>query len=310
MYLNHQTVVVGSFGSSMEKFDSSLARIGLHRGDILKKMNGKDVFELREHYAHYVGGSTPNAIERDINSNILRGKDGDTAHFTVDDGEKEIELSAVYQTELRGSDVHTNMMSSESAVLEHNIGYIDMGQLEQKNVRTVMKNLFTTQAIIFDVRNYPRGSMYAVMTWLSRRVPFAYFSVPLASRPGYSITTHEHMYICGDDKGEKYKGKIVILANELTQSHAEFTIMSLQSVPGAITIGSQTTGADGNVSIITLPGQIKAYYTGLGVFYPDGRETQRAGIKIDIPCRPTIPGIREGRDEVLERAMRYILSGQ
>lgn len=47
--------------------------------------------------------------------------------------------------------------------------------------------------------------------------------------------------------------------------------------------------------------------SGIGVFYPDKRPTQRVGIVLDIEARPTIQGIRSGRDEVLEVALREIL---
>jgi carboxyl-terminal processing protease len=50
-----------------------------------------------------------------------------------------------------------------------------------------------------------------------------------------------------------YHGKVIILVNELTQSHAEFTVMALQAAPHSIVIGSQTAGADGNVSWVFLP---------------------------------------------------------
>ena len=47
--------------------------------------------------------------------------------------------------------------------------------------------------------------------------------------------------------------------------------------------------------------------SGLGVFYPDKKPTQRIGIIPDVEVRPTIAGIRAGRDEVLEAALRQIL---
>ena len=47
--------------------------------------------------------------------------------------------------------------------------------------------------------------------------------------------------------------------------------------------------------------------SGLGVFYPDKRPTQRVGIIPDIEVKPTIAGIQAGRDELLERALREIL---
>ena len=50
--------------------------------------------------------------------------------------------------------------------------------------------------------------------------------------------------------------------------------------------------------------------SGIGVFYPDKRPTQRVGIVPDVDVRPTIAGIRAGRDEVLEEALRQILGRQ
>jgi len=47
--------------------------------------------------------------------------------------------------------------------------------------------------------------------------------------------------------------------------------------------------------------------SGIGVFYPDGRPTQGVGIVPDLEVRPTIAGIRAGRDEVLEAAVRRVL---
>jgi carboxyl-terminal processing protease len=50
--------------------------------------------------------------------------------------------------------------------------------------------------------------------------------------------------------------------------------------------------------------------SGLGVYYPDGRETQRVGIDIDIEVKPTIEGIQKGEDELLNRALEFIRTGK
>ena len=55
-----------------------------------------------------------------------------------------------------------------------------------------------------------------------------------------------------------------------------------------------------------LPGNRVTRISGIGVYYPDGRETQRVGIVPDVAVQPTLRGIREGRDEVLERAVHLI----
>jgi hypothetical protein len=40
------------------------------------------------------------------------------------------------------------------------------------------------------------------------------------------------------------------------------------------------------------------------------KQLQRVGLVPDVEVRPTIAGIRAGRDEVLERAVSYLEKGQ
>ncbi len=47
-------------------------------------------------------------------------------------------------------------------------------------------------------------------------------------------------------------------------------------------------------------------FSGHAVQHADGRQLQRVGLQPDVPVRPTIAGVRSGRDEVLERGLRYL----
>ena len=51
-------------------------------------------------------------------------------------------------------------------------------------------------------------------------------------------------------------------------------------------------------------------FSGIGVFYPDRKETQRIGIIPDTKVRPTILGMTQGKDEVLDRAIKFIKTGK
>ena len=105
-------------------------------------------------------------------------------------------------------------------------------------------------------------------------------------------------------------GRVVILVDEMSQSQSEYTAMALRATPNAIVMGSTTAGADGDTSAVPIPGNLQTFISGLGVFYPDKRPTQRIGIVPDIVVNPTIAGIRAGRDEVLESAVDYILGAR
>ena len=61
-----------------------------------------------------------------------------------------------------------------------------------------------------------------------------------------------------------------------------------------------------NDSFFYLPGGIQTMISGLGVYYPNGQETQRVGIIPDIEVKPTLKGIKEGKDELLEKAMQVL----
>ncbi len=98
----------------------------------------------------------------------------------------------------------------------------------------------------------------------------------------------------------------MIIVNETTQSQAEYTTMAFRVAPNVKVIGSTTAGADGNVSQFNLPGGITTMISGLGVYYPDGKETQRVGIIPDIEVKPSIKGIKDGKDELLEKAREII----
>ena len=82
--------------------------------------------------------------------------------------------------------------------------------------------------------------------------------------------------------------------------------MAYSTHPNAQVIGSTTAAADGNVSPFFLPGGIRTMFSGIGIYYPNGDDTQRVGVKLDVDVSPTIDGIKAGKDEVLEKAIALI----
>ena len=170
-----------------------------------------------------------------------------------------------------------------------------------------IKNQFKdTKGVIIDLRenssiNLTNNYDY----WLkNENSPFCIFTYIDNKMPG-NIKFGDFIK-SGPTNKSGYRGKVIVLVNSNTQSHGEFSAMSFASNPNARVIGSQTAGADGNMSTIILPGGIKTSFSGVGILYPDKTETQRCGVKIDKVVNQSIKGIKEGRDEVLEEAMRLI----
>jgi C-terminal processing protease CtpA/Prc len=191
-------------------------------------------------------------------------------------------------------------------LLDNNIGYIYPARLTDKSIDSIKTLLHRTKGLVVDLRCYPGTFMpFTYGSWLKgKSSPFVDFTRGSIDIPGVFVRTGALEN--GQSNSDAYKGKVVIIVNETTQSNAEYTTMALQSIPGAVTIGSTTAGADGNVSAITLPGGLGTMISGISILYPDGTETQRKGVKIDRRMQPSIEGIRDGKDELLQAALGII----
>ena len=186
------------------------------------------------------------------------------------------------------------------------MAYLFPGKFRNKYLDVIAPEISKTKALIIDLRCYPSDFMVFTVgrLLLPDAKPFVKFTAGSVKHPGvFSFTPNLTL---GEKNPDYYKGKVVILVNERTLSQSEYTAMAFSQAPDVTIVGSTTAGADGNVSMITLPGNIRTAISGIGVFYPDGRETQQVGIIPNIEIRPTIRGIIEGRDEVLEKALEII----
>ena len=101
-----------------------------------------------------------------------------------------------------------------------------------------------------------------------------------------------------------------MLIDERAISQSEHSGLFYRAANGTVFIGSPTTGANGDVTFFFAPGGIRINFSGHDVRWPDGKQLQRVGLLPDIEVRPTIEGIRGGRDEVLERAIAYVEQGR
>jgi C-terminal processing protease CtpA/Prc len=191
-------------------------------------------------------------------------------------------------------------------LLSPEVGYVKISDLKSVEAVPMVQAFAKTKGMVIDLRNYPGDfPIFALGSLLmDKPTPFVQFSRLDLKNPGAFYFDSPTMM---PPKEPHYAGKIVVLVDEVTQSSAEYHAMAFRAAPNAMVMGSMTAGADGNVSALLLPGGLRTMFSGIGVFYPDNRPTQRVGIVPDKIVHPTIAGVREGRDEVLEAALRHIL---
>lgn len=196
-------------------------------------------------------------------------------------------------------------------LLADSVGYIYAGTFSREHLAQVVQTLPRTRALIIDLRTYPLKVDGALIALIGQSLRTESVVVRQAlyqtlALPGLFYRQEQWLF---EDFGEvaarctePYKGRVILLVDEMTQSNPEFQAMAFQSCPQTLTIGSPTSGANGSIVWIPLPGQMTSF-SGIGALYPDGTQPQTVGVRLDIEVLPTAEGLQAGRDEVLERAL-------
>lgn len=283
----------------------------IYPGDEIVSVDGMTTAQWEDSLAPYISAGNPAVLKRTIYTNLLgRNTFNATEQLVFKDSSGSDHNLTVYCNHNIYSDTFfTNYFYPADSldnikwtILPCDIGYVNMGNLLTTDIPDMYDNLQGNGTIIFDLRNYPNGTFPDLAGYLyPNPTNFSKFTMPDISYPGTYFWSYDSYGYIGNPTA--YTGKVIVLVNEITQSQAEFTTMMLRAIPGAIIVGSQTAGADGDISEWNLSLDYSAGMTTLGVFYPNGDSTQRIGIVPDSVVYPTRAGIRHHDDEVLDKAL-------
>ncbi len=281
---------------------------GLELGDRVAAIDGVPVAELIKEWRPFYAASNEPTRLRDMAAGMTRGACGPAKiaitragkPLTVDAERVKVDPAEVMRT------AYHDRPGPAFQKLSPEVAYLKLSNVKSAEAAQYIRDAAGTKGLIIDIRNYPSEFMVFALGALlhKEKTPFVNFTYIDPANPGLSVWGKAIEITPAEPH---YTGKVVILVNEQSISQSEYTAMAFRSVPGAVVIGSTTAGADGNVSAIPLPGGYRTMISGLGVFYPDKRPTQRVGIVPDIVVSPTIEGVMAGKDELVDAAIRHIL---
>jgi C-terminal processing protease CtpA/Prc len=205
--------------------------------------------------------------------------------------------------------------------LDGNTAYIDVERVGDALLDSALAELSKTRAMILDLRGAAVAPRAA--TRLIRQ---------LATQPNYVLTREIRRYTvtpcpeftvrqaltrCPDARLEQltwetadtvghYRGRVLVLIDERTQGAAERLALALESATTVTFVGSQSAGAASIPVPLELPGSLAVGIPVVEVRRADGGQLQRVGITPTVDVRPTLRGIRNRDDEVLQRAQQWI----
>lgn len=292
-HIENKAVISGFYNDSIAKINN------LKLGDVILKINDTEVKTELDKNLKYVGGSNTNIKIKSTYNKIFSGLE-DTVKLSIERN-GEIEQIKVNRYDFNDFNYWDNPKSIKSKSISEEIGYINMVSFKGEDIEDVFESFETKKAIIIDLRNYPAFIYYRFSRYLnSEKRDFSTIYSPDINYPSRFVLK-DNLKTNGSKKA--FKGKIILLVNEDSISRSEFTAMAFQTADNVITVGNQTAGADGDVVVFEYLGGFRTAISGNGIEYPDGYESQRKGVKIDIEVKPTISGLKKGRDEILEKAI-------
>jgi C-terminal processing protease CtpA/Prc len=281
---------------------------GVEVGDEIHRIDGISVETLLDSLRVFYGASKETSLRTELaRGPITRGEGPITLGGVGESGAFEVSFPRVLRTELDLAPGYVNVLPGPTfQMLDEDVAYLKLTSIIAADVPTYIEQAQAADVLVIDLRGFPAEPVAKALGGhlVVSPEPFARFAKADRTNPGAFVCDIPQTLL---PSSPPYQGKVVILVDETTGSQGEHTAMAFRVAPEAIVVGSTTWGADGTLTRIPLPGDVESAMSGVGVFYPDKTPTQRIGIIPDLEVRPTIAGIREGRDEVLEAGVSYAL---
>ncbi|MBD1397318.1 peptidase S41 [Pontibacter sp. JH31] len=284
--------------------------IPLTRGDIVTSIDGTAPETYFKNLHQYISAATPGWLNHRAKSESLLGEHESTLKLAVlkaDNSTTDLELKRNFSY----NQVRTAIPSTENIrSVAAGVTYVNIGKASMKDIKAAMPTLQQSKAIICDLRGYP-NSNHDLINYLlpARDTSSQWMQTPHIIYPDQEKIVGYRKSSWGlRPKSPRLTAKVIFLIDGQAISYAESYMSFIEHYKLATIVGQPTAGTNGNINPFMLPGGYRISWTGMKVLKHDGSQLHGVGILPDVYVEKTIQGIREGRDEFLEKAI--LLAGE
>jgi len=271
-------------------------------GDVIGRVDGRTAATILEETAKTFSGSPQWRRARALGQ-FGSGPADTEAIFDLRRGDETLSVTA-----RRGRpDRVTEPKPENIQELESGIFYVNLDLVEIAAFQEKVDELAAAEGVVFDLRGYPNGNHLALTYLTDSNLNSAFWDIPQIIYPDHDGEAHfaESRWDLPPSQ-PRFQGKIVFITDGRAVSYAESVMGIVEHYKLGEIVGQPTAGANGNVNPFTLPGGYRFSWTGMRVIKHDRSQHHTVGIQPTIPMTRTIQGVREGRDELLEKAVEVI----
>jgi C-terminal processing protease CtpA/Prc len=195
----------------------------------------------------------------------------------------------------------------------NNIWYVRICEIENPDtLKKLFADIQEAKSVIWDLRSYPKFKVTQEISsglFEHESETTAYYNGMLFFPGAFA----RHRGMAYDKlttlKLPLYKGKMIVLVNEQTQSLAESAAYELRFRPNTIIMGQQTAGTTGNILFVDYPGGIEASYTAVKTIGLNNSFNEGQGVKIDKKIKLSGDKLLKYPDYMLQMAYEEGLKG-
>ncbi len=242
-------------------------RAGIHAGDIIVEINGKDTY----------GMSIMQVVK------LMRGKPGTPLTLTI----YRPETKKTFKVEIVREKIHVNPVKW-TYLSKYRVGYVRIIQFQDNTASALKKVLeeilkHNPEGIILDLRNNPGGYLNQAVEVANFFLPKGVVVVSIKGRAESRVYKTENKNLVPDSV------KVIVLVNKGTASASEIVSGALQDYKRAVLVGQRTFGKFSVQTPIPIEGGkfgvlklTTAYY-----YTPKGRNFNGKGLTPDIVVNMT-----------------------
>ncbi|MFT3932050.1 MAG: S41 family peptidase [Chitinophagaceae bacterium] len=274
----------------------------LNAGDIILSINDTAASDWQKNRDQYNSGSKQLKQSRSDWS-ILRGEQNSAISLTVEQKGVVNKISLQRNVPMKTVfDKYTD--KTTSGFIKPSVFYIDLNKWPMDSIKSHLEDLKNSKAIICDLRGYPNANHEFIRYLITDKETDKWMFVPQIIYPDFEkVSYHEEGWSLQPLKPH-LSAKVVFITDGRAISYAESYMGYIKDLKLATIVGQPTAGTNGNINTINLPGGFHVLFTGMLVKNHDGSKHHLKGIQPDVLVEPTIKGIAEGRDEMLEKALQ------
>jgi C-terminal processing protease CtpA/Prc len=273
-------------------------------GDIIVAIDGRPAGDLLAAEVALQSGSPQYRVVA-ATGEVGASSVGSTARVRVRRGGAERDVALP-----RGRKVTPQFTRSPIERLDDGVYYVDLGRATMTALMEILDRLAAAPGVVFDLRDYPNNNDKILSYLLTAPAVFTEeMSVPRVIRPDHAIASWKTFHGEVPVLTPHIAGRVAFLTGPRAISYAESVMSIVEHYHLAEIVGAPTAGTNGNIAEITTPLGCRTLFTAMRVVKRDGRQHHLVGIQPTLPASRTIAGVIAGRDEVLEKALRYVRTG-